>query len=179
MFILAQICGLIALLMTIINIQLKSKEKIVMLNVWANIAVTIQYFLLGAHTGAVISILNAIRDVVYFLFKKKSLKPSILVLLIFEIVAIISGIISWQDIWSVIPIVVTIIYTYGLWQDDIKILRITTVIIGYGWTIYDIVVKAYVAALQVIAQGTSALIALAINNKNKKDKWWKDIIIWI
>ena len=167
MFILAQICGLIALIITAINIQLKSKEKIVMLNVWANVAVTIQYFLLGAYTGAVISILNAIRDVVYFLFKKKNLKPSILVLLIFETIAIIAGIISWQNIWSIIPIVVTIIYTYGLWQDDVKILRITTVIIGYGWTIYDIVVKAYVAALQVAVQCTSALVALVINNKKR------------
>jgi len=169
MFILAQICGLIALLITVVNIQLKSKEKIVLLNIWANVAVTIQYFLLGAYTGAVISILNAIRDVVYFLFKKKNLKPSILVLLFFEIVAIILAIMSWQDIWSIIPLVVTIIYTYGLWQDDVKILRITTVIIGYGWTIYDIVVKAYIAALQVTAQGTSALIALIINNRKKKN----------
>lgn len=136
-----------------------------MLNVWANVVITLQYFLLGAYTGAVISILNAIRDIVYFLFKKNNLKPSILVLLIFEIVAIISGIMSWQNIWSIIPIIATIIYTYGLWQDNVKILRITTVIIGYGWTVYDIVVKAYVAALQVTAQGTSALIALIINNR--------------
>lgn len=169
MFILAQICGLIALLITVINIQLKSKEKIVMFNVWANVAVAIQYFLLGAYTGAVISVLNAIRDVVYFLFKKKNFKPSVLVLLIFETVAMITGIISWQNIWSIIPIVVTIIYTYGLWQDNVKILRITTVIIGYGWTIYDIVVKAYVAALQVTAQGTSAFVALVINNRKRKN----------
>lgn len=169
MFILAQICGLIALVITVINIQLKSKEKIVILNVWANVAVAIQYFLLGAYSGATISILNAIRDVIYYFFKKKNFKPSILVLLTFEIVAIISGIISWQNIWSIIPIIVTIIYTYGLWQDNIKILRISTVIIGYGWTVYDIAVKAYVAALQVTAQGTSALIALIINRKKKKN----------
>lgn len=167
MFILAQICGLIALIITAINIQLKSKENIVMLNIWANVAVTIQYFLLGAYTGAVISILNTIRDFVYFLFKKKNIKPSILVLLIFETIAIISGIISWQNIWSIIPILVTIIYTYGLWQDKVKILRITTVIIGYGWSIYNIVVKAYVAALQVLVQGTSALVALVINSKKR------------
>ncbi len=171
MFILAQIFGLITLIITVINIQLKSKEKIVMLNVWANVAITIQYFLLGAYTGAIVSILNALRDIVYFLFKKKKLKPSIIVLLIFEIVAIVSGILSWQNIWSIIPIIVTIIYTYGLWQDDIKILRVTTVIIGYGWTIYDIIVKAYVAALQVATQGTSALIALIINKrKNNKNE---------
>lgn len=52
MFILAQMFGLITLIITVISIQLKSKEKIIILNVWANIAITIQYFLLGAYTGA-------------------------------------------------------------------------------------------------------------------------------
>lgn len=167
LFALAQICGVIALILTVINIQFKSKEKIVICNVWANAAVTIQYFLLGALTGAVISILNTIRDLVFYFFKKKDMKPSFIVLLIFEIIAIISGVISWQNNWSLIPIIVTIIYTYGLWQDNIKVIRISTVIIGFGWAVYDIVVRAYVGALQVASQGISAVIALYIN-RNKK-----------
>ena len=169
LFLLAQICGLIALILTVIAIQFKSKEKIVICNIWANIAVTIQYFLLGALTGAVISILNTIRDVVFYFFKKKDLKPSFIVLSIFEIVAVTSGIMSWQNIWSFIPIIVTIIYTYGLWQDNIKVIRIITVIIGFGWSVYDIIVKAYVSALQVTSMAISAMIAL-YRNKNEETK---------
>ena len=117
LFILAQICGVIALILTVVSVQFKTKEKIVMCFVFANLVVTIQFFLLNAITGAVISIINTIRCIIFYYYKKKDKKPSLIILLIFEIVAIVSGMMSWQNMWSVIPIIVTLIYTYGLWQD--------------------------------------------------------------
>lgn len=167
LFILAQICGAIALILMVIGVQFKTKEKIIMCNILANIVVTIEYFLLGALTGGVISITNTIRCIVFYLFKKKDMKPSLIVLIIFEIMAVLSGSISWQNMWSIIPIIVTVIYTYGLWQDNIKIIRITTGIVGLGWTVYDIVVKAYVDALQKTSQLISAIISLFKDRKKK------------
>lgn len=169
LFILAQVCGAIVLILTVISVQFKTKEKIVMCFIWANIFAAIQYFLLGAITGAIVSIINAIRCIVFYIYKKKDMKPSITVLLIFEIIAVISGIISWQNMWSLIPIIVTVIYTYGLWQDNIKIVRITTAIAGFGWAIYNIVVKAYIGVLQSISQLISSIISL-YTNKNKQIK---------
>lgn len=166
-FILAQICGIIALILTVISVQFKTKEKIVMCMIFANLVVAIQYFLLNAITGGVISILNTIRCIVFYYYKKKDKKPSIMVLLIFEIIAIISGIISWQNIWSLIPILVTVIYTYGLWQDNVNIIRITTGIAGLGWAIYNIIVMAYVGAIQEIAQLVSSIISLVKKQDNK------------
>lgn len=168
-FILAQICGAIVLVFMVISVQFKTKEKIVMCSVLGNVFAAIQFFLLGALTGAVISVINTIRCLIFYLYKKKDIKPSFVILIIFEIIAIISGITSWQDIWSLIPIIVTIIYTYGLWQDNVKIIRITTGMAGFGWTIYDIVVRAYVGAVQETCQLISAIIAL-YKNRNTKEK---------
>lgn len=165
MFILAQICGIIALVFTVISVQFKTKEQIVMCSVFANIAVSIQFFLLNALTGAIISIINTIRCIIFYYYKRKYKKPSLLVLIIFEIIAIVSGITSWQNIWSIIPIVVTVVYTYGLWQDNVTVIRITTGIAGFGWSVYDIIVKAYVGAIQEISQLISAIISIVRNNK--------------
>lgn len=169
LFILAQICGIIALILTVIAVQFKTKEKIVMCSVFANIVVAIQFFLLNAITGAVVSIINTIRCIIFYYYKKKDMKPSLIILLIFEIIAVVSGIMSWQNIWSIIPIIVTVIYTYGLWQDNVKVIRITTGIAGFGWAIYDIIVMAYVGAVQETSQLISAIIALARNRKDIKD----------
>lgn len=166
-FILAQICGFIALILTVISVQFKTKEKIVMCSVFANLVVAIQFFLLNAITGGIISIINMIRCIIFYYYKKKDKTPSIIVLIVFEIIAIISGIISWQNIWSIIPIMVTLIYTYGMWQDNIRIIRITTAIAGLGWTIYNVIVMAYIGAIQEVSQFISAIIAL-IKNKYKK-----------
>lgn len=169
LFILAQICGIIALILTVIAVQFKTKEKIVMCSVFANIVVAIQFFLLNAITGAVVSIINTIRCIIFYYYKKKDMKPSLIILLIFEIIAVVSGIMSWQNIWSTIPIIVTVIYTYGLWQDNVKVIRITTGIAGFGWAIYDIIVMAYVGAVQETSQLISAIIALARNRKEIRD----------
>ncbi len=118
-----------------------------MCSIFANVVVAIQFFLLNAITGGIVSVINAIRCIVFYYYKRKDKKPSLMVLLIFEVIAVGSGIISWQDIWSIIPIIVTVIYTYGLWQDDIKIIRVTTAIAGLGWAIYNVIVMAYVGAI--------------------------------
>lgn len=167
LFVLAQICGAIVLIFTVISVHFKTKEKIVMCSILANLFATIQFFLLGALTGAVVSVLNTIRCLIFYFYKRKGLKPSVMVLLIFEIIAIISGTFSWQNMWSLIPIVVTVIYTYGLWQDNVKIIRMASGVVGFGWAIYDLVVMAYVGAIQETSQLVSSIIALYRNRKKK------------
>lgn len=169
LFILAQICGLIILILTVISVQFKTKEKIVMCFVFANVVAAVQYFLLSAFTGAVISVINAIRCIVFYYYKKKEMKPSLIILVIFELIAIISGIFTWQNIWSLIPIIVTVVYTYGLWQDNVTVIRITTGIAGFGWAIYNIIVMAYVGAVQEISQLGSSVIAIVRNKEKIKE----------
>lgn len=171
LFILAQICGVITLILTVVSVQFKEKEKFMICMMLANIVVAIQYFLLNALTGAVIAIINTIRCFVFYYYKKKDLKPSLIILIVFEVIAVISGVITWQNMWSLIPTIVTLIYTYGLWQDNIKVIRITTIIVGFGWATYDVVVRAYVGALQETSQLISAIIALyRSKNKEKENK---------
>ena len=88
------------------------------------------------------------------------MKPSLIFLAIFVVVAIVSGIISWQNAFSIIPIIAAIVFTYGLWQDNVKITKICTAITSGNWVVYNIVVKAYVGAIQSVAEFISAIIAI-------------------
>ncbi len=168
-FILAQICGFFVLTLMVLSVWFNDNKKIVFISIIANIFATTQYFLLGALTGAIISILNTIRCFVFFLYKKKGLKPSLVILILFEIVTVISGAITWQSWWSLLPIIVTLIYTYGLWQDKTFIIKLTTGISGAGWLAYNIVAKAYIGAVQSLTQFLSSTIAIIKDKvKNKK-----------
>ena len=158
--ILAQIAGGIVLILTVISVQFKTKEKILVFQIIANIFVAIQYFLLNALTGGVVAIINTIRCVIFYYYKKKDKKPSILFLSIFIIVAIISGILTWQNEYSIIPIIAAIVFTYGLWQDNVKITKICTAITSGNWIVYNLIVGAYVGAIQSIAECISAIIAI-------------------
>lgn len=169
MFILAQIIGGIVLILTVISVQFKTKEKILMCQIIANVLVSIQYFLLDALTGGVVSIINVIRCIIFYFYKKKNMKPSIVFLGIFVIVAVVSGILTWQSVFSIIPIIAAIVFTYGLWQDNIKITRICTAITAGNWSIYNIIVKAYTGAIQSVAECISAIIAMIRHRNQKSD----------
>ena len=168
-FIIAQIFGAIALVLTAISVHFKRKEEIIICSILANISVSIQFFLLRAITGGIISIINTIRGIVFYIYKKKDKKAPIFILILFEVIAVISGIISWQDYWSIIPIFNTTFYTYSLWQDNIKVIRIATALVGFTWAIYDLIVKAFVGFVQESLQFFSSIIAL-YRFKNCKSK---------
>lgn len=169
-FYLAQICGILIMLCNAISVQFKTKDKILICFVVANLFGIIQYFLLNAITGAVVYIISTIRCIVFYYYEKKDLKPALAVLVVFEILAIICGALSWQNMWSIIPIIVTVIFTYGLWQKDLKVTRISTAITGFGWVFYNIVVIAYVGAIYDGALAISSIIALIRNKKNSNNK---------
>ena len=162
-FVLAQVFGLIALLLTVISVHFRNKRDIVLCFVLANLVVAIQFFLLNAITGGIMSIINAVRCFVFYIYNKNNLKPSLIILFLFETIAIVSGIISWQNIFSIIPIILATFYTYALWQDNVKLLRISTAIVGSGWAIYDLIVAAYTGVIQEVSQFISALVAIFKN----------------
>lgn len=166
-FVIAQICGIVVLLSMLIGVHFKTKEKILLSNVLANTAAIFQYLLLSALTGALVSLLNTIRCVVFYLIKKKDLKPSLIVLLVFEVITIITGIITWDGLSSILPIIGTFVYTYGLWQDNITIIRITSALVCICWLMYDATVGAIVDIIQKASQTISSIVAL-MRNKNKK-----------
>ena len=166
MFILAQIFGAIALILTVTSVQFKTKERILIFQIIANIIIAIQYFLLNALTGGFVAIVNTIRCIIFYYYKKKEKKPSIIFLTIFTIVAIMTGILTWQNAFSIIPIFAAIIFTFGLWQDNVKVTKICTALTSGNWVVYNVIVKAYVGAIQSLAEFISSIIAIIRTKKS-------------
>ena len=166
-FIIAQFFGLLSIVFNIITVHFNSKEKILICMIISNSVVAIQFFLLNAITGGIISIINVVRCIIFYLFKVENKEPSKIVLLAFEAIVIIYGIISWQNIWSILPIIATLTYNYGAWQNDILKIKYISAIIGFEWSIYDIAVKAYVGFIQGVILVISSIIAIIRYKKLK------------
>ena len=79
---------------------------------------------------------------------------------------------NWIKLPDIVVIIASIVFTYGLWQDNVRITRICIAITEANWTIYNIVVRAYAGALQAGADCISALIAL-VRYKQKNIKQTK------
>lgn len=147
MFIIAQIIGLIIVVLSIIGLQQKNGERFLFYQIIINILYVMQYLLLEAITGAVICTISIIRCIVFWKYKKENKKTPIQFLIIFIILSTISSIITSANIFDYILTIGTIIFTYALWQDNMKIMRVGSIISVTTYIIYNLIFKAYTALI--------------------------------
>lgn len=177
MFILSQIIGLLAIICWVMSIQQKNKEKILMNQMFANTLYTIQYVLLGAYSASAMNITSAIRSLVFYNDEKKH-KQSKLTGSILIAAIIIIGIITYSSPISIIPILITIAYTYSVWQSNLKITRIIFIIAAIIWIYYNLKVGAYISIIGNSLEIISGIISIKRFHKkhksiiNKKGEEW-------
>lgn len=171
MYILAQIIGAIGLIIITIGMQCREKKNIILAQAITNTCITIQYFLLGATTGAILFIINTTRSLTFYLWDQKGKKPNIYLLLLFTSIAIITGIYSYKNIFSLLAIISSVVTTYGVWQKSATKLRIIMLFCNIILVIHDIYFKAYTGMLtyiMVVISTTISLIKIDILKKDNK-----------
>jgi len=88
------------------------------------------------------SLISALRNIWFYIVAKKSKKNKLSTLLLFATVAIITGTFSYQDSFSIIPILANITSTYSIWQDDVKKYRSLAIPVSICFIVYAIHVNS-------------------------------------
>ncbi|MBE5820758.1 MAG: YgjV family protein [Clostridiales bacterium] len=174
MFIIAQLIGLIIIFLSIIGLQQKKGERFLFYQTIINILYIVQYILLGAITGAVICTIAMIRCIIFWKYKKENKKTPVCFLIIFILLSILSGIITSNNIFDYILTIGTIVFTYALWQDNMKIMRVGSLISVITYMIYNLIFKAYTAMILDGIDFFNLMIAI-YNNDIKNIKRKKEI----
>lgn len=168
MNILAQIMGLLANVGLIISNQQKSKAKILLIQVITNILFIGQYMLLNAFAGAIVAGIALIRISVFYIYEKYNLEISKKVLYIFLLITLISGIYTYENVYSFLAIFAACIYTYAIWQNDLYVYRKCETVNAICWIIYNFIVGAYVGAIGSVCEALSAIYAIYKYDYKKK-----------
>lgn len=158
-FAIAQLLGLIALMLSIVGLQQNTTRKFLFFQVLINVLYTLQYFLLGATTGLSMCLVNTIRCIVFYSNKKKD-NQSIVIFLLFLVIYLFLGICAASSLFDVILIIGTLMYTYSLWQSKMKITRVGTLISIISYIIYNLAVSAYSALILDFIDFVSISIAI-------------------
>lgn len=153
-------CGVIALIAWIMSIQQQKKTKILMLQMVANVFYAIQYMALNAFSGCAMNIVAFLKGFIFYLNEKKEKKTSVIILLILIGITMILGVITYQNIFSIIPVLITILYTYSVWQEDIRIICIVFIVCACLWILYNVIVGAYLPLIGNIVELISGVIGL-------------------
>ena len=174
--IVAQIFALIAFILYTISFQFKKRGNVLKTQIFANIFYTIEYIMLDAYAGVNNSLFGIARSLLFYVFDKKKKKCPPYVAVIFLTLVVIFGFISYTDVFSVLPVIISIIFFVSLYTEDMKLYRKVAVIASVLWIIYNIAVNAYVSVFDYSIELISSLIAIyrfdikKIRKDNKSNK---------
>ena len=160
MVILAQVLALFAILFWVISILLKNKKNILLMQVIANGIYGIEYLLLGAFSAASMNFLSFLRLLVYYFYALLNIKMPKWILFVFITLVLLFGIITYDGLISLLPIIITVLYTHAFWQNNLNVARIIYIVAAIIWIYYNYEVGAYVGIIGNILEIITGLISL-------------------
>ena len=159
-FIIAQIIGILAIVSYAFSLHQKTKSKVIIYRVISNVFYTFEYLFLGAFSGVGTNMVDVIQTFVFYQYAKNEKKIPLILVILYIIVNIIIGFFTYQNIFSLFPVILCIIGVYGIWQDNLKLNRILSIFLITMWMIYNFAVSAYINVCGNAFQLVLAIIAV-------------------
>ena len=171
MNVLATILGLGAVALFVFSYQLKSRKSIILCNSASRVLYVSQYFLLGAFEGALLDIIAFFISLLCCGRDNKFIKKHFVLTVILSNVAIIGiGLITYKDIFSLLPIFGVVFETLGLWLKKERHIRFVSLAGAPFWLAYNLLYKAYGSAIGNVITIVSILVAIVRYDIPKKEK---------
>ena len=170
-FILGQAFGILALICTVVSMQLKRKHHLMLLQTASEAFIVAQYLVKGAITGSLMAMVSFVRDVIFMKHSKK--RTPIWVLLVIYLVMTILTAISWAGPLSLLPYVGSLIYAWSLWYGKTKWIRLGNAVGNSPYLVYTLLTGNYALFIMTLLEVISSAIGfirLEMPKKKKKTK---------
>ena len=165
----AQLIGIVGIILSVLSFQFKQRKHIMLAQALASLMFVLQFILLNAMIAAFLDFISFIRTLV-FANNTKSWAKSKTWLYGFILIMILSSIFTWNDLWSTLPLMGSILSTIALWMQEEKHIRLISLTVAPCWFIYNLHIGAYTGALNEIIAVTSIAIGLIRNDKKEVRK---------
>ena len=137
------IFSVLAFIALIASVCIKERKKSLIVQSLNCIFEAIYCFIITAYTGAILSIINALRTIPFLNKEKFNKIIYLIILLLFEGIIIVNCIFTWEGYISLLPTVGSMIRTYCLWESNMKLVRFSGVIIGLTYGSYYLYHNSY------------------------------------
>ncbi len=164
----AQIIGIIALICAVTSFQQRTHKYILAFQLASTSLFVAHYALLGAYTGAILNAIALIRSVV-FINKDKKWANSIVWLVLFCVVSVSTGVLTWNgSMVSVLPVLGMLFTTVAFWIKIPKYVRMTAFPSSPLWLVYNISCNAWGGAITEVINMISIIVAMIRLDFKKK-----------
>lgn len=170
-YILSQAFIIMNYIFLVMTYQSKSRKSILIYNFAALSATGISYLFLSAYSGLAMVVVAIVRNIIFIMDEKKNGtsskngKKDYIILAILYIISIISAIVTYNGILSMMSVAATMLYTYSVWQKNIKIYKALGIPIGILWLIYNIYIFSIFGIILEVVLGISSIIGYIRENK--------------
>ena len=169
-FILIQIIGGIGYATLAASYYKKEKNKILFMQIIAYIMFTIHYYLLSGITGAICNLVGLFALIIIYIYEKYKWENKNIIAFIFILILTIINIATFQNIYSIFPMIASVIVIISFLMNDEDYIRGIGLISAVCWLIYAIAYHSYIAIIFEIVTLIGVLIAFAKNISSKKLK---------
>jgi hypothetical protein len=158
--IIAQVFAFIAFVLYVASLQFKKKEKVLKFQMIANTFYALEYLMLNAYAGVNNSLFGISRSVIFYVCHKKKMKFPLYGAVIFVVLVLIFGYMSYVDVYSIIPVAISIAFFLALYIGNMRAYRIIAALASTSWIVYNVHVEAYISVIDAAVELISALIAI-------------------
>lgn len=171
-FILGQAFGILALVCTVVSMQLKKKRPLMVLQTASEAFIIAQYLVKGAITGSLMAIVSFVRNIIFTKYDKK--RAPFWILIVLYIIMTVLTILSWAGPLSILPYVGSLIYAGSLWYGKTKWIRLGNAIGNSPYLAYTLLTGNYALFAMTLLEVISAIIGFIrieiIGHKTKHKK---------
>lgn len=145
-------------MVTIRTFQVNKRRDMLHLQFLASLIYVVHFLLLGAPTGAALNVIGALRDYAYHRNTGRWRKnwPPVL----FTIVFITAGAITWQGPRSLLPMFAALSLTIAFWQRSPRMIRLFAIMSPPLWFTYDYLSGSYPGMIAEIFLLSSTIIGI-------------------
>lgn len=158
------IFSILALVALIIGVCVKSRTKSLIVQSFNCVFEAIYDFLIGAYTGAFLSIINFIRTLIFINKDKFGKIFYIVILLFFESIIVINCVFTYQGYISLLPTIGSMIRSFCLWQSNMKIMRISGITTGIFYGMYYLYYHSWFMVIGEIILLMASIYAIVTND---------------
>lgn len=118
-----KIAGYVAIVASILIYQQKTRKGLLINKAVTDVLWIVHYFLLGGYTGAAVTCVALVREVIFF-FGGRNRKNSIWVLIVFLCISALCTVLTWNGIFSIFAMLGAMLSIVSFWIGEPKVSRI-------------------------------------------------------
>jgi len=173
-YLIAQGIGIAAILLAYFVYTTRSRKILITLKFLTDLLWGLHYFLLGAFSGALMNVVNMIREVIFQQKGSKKWAKSPLWAVVFVIMSLVSTLISWQGPISLLPALGSSIAVVGLWCSDTAHIRAFSFPGVSLWLIYSILTRSYTHMISNLITLLSIAVGIIRDIREQKQSQLKN-----